>query len=285
MRIRYHGQSRRAPLAVPKAALQAARSAAALLESAPVPELSIIIPAYNEQSRLPGSLRQIVEFLRGERWAGIEILVVNDGSSDQTAEVGHSLAGELAGDGITIAVVDNPGNRGKGYAIRNGMLRASGDWLLFTDADLSAPIEELPKLWDAVQGGAADVAIGSRALDRSLIGVHQSAFREFAGRIFNFIVRVVAGLPFQDTQCGFKIFSKAAAAKIFPRQLLERFGFDVEVLFLARRLGCRVREVPVRWDHCEGTKVSAFGGADAFLDILRVRWNTLRGRYRDTGHR
>lgn len=245
-----------------------------------MPDLSIIIPAYNEQSRLPASLKEIVEYIRGERWSSVEILVVNDGSTDLTGEVGRELASALQTNAIAIEVIDNPGNRGKGYAIRNGMLRAQGDWILFTDADLSAPIEELPKLWDAVQDGKTAVAIGSRALDRSLIGVHQSQFRELAGRIFNLIVRLLTGLPFQDTQCGFKLFSGECARKVFPKQLLERFGFDVEILFLAQRHGFSIAEVPVRWNHCEGTKVGTLSGADAFLDILRVRWNAIRGRYR-----
>jgi glycosyltransferase involved in cell wall biosynthesis len=177
-------------------------------------------------------------------------------------------------------VLANPGNRGKGYSVRHGMLRAEGDWVLFTDADLSAPIAELDKLMRAVEQHRADVAIGSRALDRSLIGVHQSWFREQAGRVFNLMVRLVVGLPFWDTQCGFKLFSSHAAREVFRRVRLEGFGFDVEALFLARRLGFRVVEVPVRWDHVEGTKVHLWrDSVRMFLDLLRVRLNQLRGLY------
>jgi dolichyl-phosphate beta-glucosyltransferase len=152
---------------------------------------------------------------------------------------------------------------------------------LFTDADLSAPIEELDKLARAVSSGSFDVAIGSRALDRSLIGVHQPWFRETMGRIFNLAVRLSTGLPYADTQCGFKLFRRDAAHKIFSRQLLERFGFDVEILYLAKKFGFRVTEVPVRWDHVEGTKVSTLAGADAFLDGWRVRRNDWANKYDD----
>ncbi len=159
------------------------------------------------------------------------------------------------------------------------MLEARAEWALFSDADLSAPIEELEKLWRAVEGSGAAGAIGSRALDRKLIGVHQSAARENIGRLFNLAMRVVTGLPYWDTQCGFKLFAAEAARRIFSRQLLDGFGFDVEVLFLARELGYRILEVPVRWDNVEGTKVSPLRGMAAFLDPLRVRWNQFRGRY------
>jgi len=160
-------------------------------------------------------------------------------------------------------------------------MEARGEWILFTDADLSAPIEELDKLLDACRARGAEIAFGSRALDRSLIQVHQSFFRENAGRAFNLIMRVATGLPYRDTQCGFKLFQAAAAREIFRRQRLERFGFDVEVLFLARRLGYTAVEVPVRWSHAEGTKVSMLrDSAGMFLDLVRVRWNQLRGLYR-----
>ena len=157
----------------------------------------------------------------------------------------------------SVRVLRNPGNRGKGYAVRHGMLEAKGEWTLFTDADLSTPIEELEKLWTAAQEAGAQVAIGSRALDRSLIGVHQPLFRESAGKLFNLTVRVITGLPFRDTQCGFKLFETSAAREIFRRQQLERFGFDVEVLFIARKLGYSSIEVPVRWNDVAGTKVGA----------------------------
>jgi hypothetical protein len=161
------------------------------------------------------------------------------------------------------------------------MLEAKGEWVLFSDADLSAPIEELDKLLEAACEQGGSVVIGSRALDRSLIAIHQSYFRETAGRIFNLMMRALTGLPFKDTQCGFKLFERRAAREIFSRQKLERFGFDAEVLFIARLRGFHTVEIPVRWSHSEGTKVSMFrDSANMFLDLLRVRWNHVRGSYR-----
>jgi len=237
--------------------------------------ISIIIPAYNEQKRLPATLEQVICYLRRGNWVFSEILVVDDGSSDATAEV----AGQLVSEYPALRVLRNPGNRGKGYAVRHGIQECRGAWALATDADLSTPVEELEKLWQAAEQSGAPLVIGSRALDRRLIGVHQSWFRENVGRLFNLGMRVITGLPFRDTQCGFKLFETAAAREIFQRQLLDGFGFDVEVLFLARRLGYRALEVPVKWNNAQGTKVSALRGLDAFLDPLRVRWNQVRGRY------
>jgi glycosyltransferase involved in cell wall biosynthesis len=180
-----------------------------------------------------------------------------------------------------VRLLRNPGNRGKGYSVRHGVLEAKGEWVLFTDADLSAPIEELEKLIAATRQQKADIAIGSRALDRSLIEEHQSFFRETAGRIFNLLLRLLTGLPFHDTQCGFKLYRREAAQEVFRRQRLERFGFDAEVLYIARKLGYRCVEVPVRWSHSAGTKVRMLRDSlDMFLDLLRVRWNDVRGRYR-----
>src|SRR3954466_14441174 len=177
-------------------------------------------------------------------------------------------------------VLENLGNRGKGYSVRHGMLDAKGDWALLTDADLSAPIEELDRLWNAVEKEHAQAAIGSRALDRSLIGVHQPMFREVIGRFFNLAMRAITGLPFHDTQCGFKLFQSAAAQEVFGRQTLDGFGFDVEVLYIAQHLGYRTLEVPVHWNDVAGTKVSMTRAFAAFLDPIKVRWNALCGRYR-----
>jgi glycosyltransferase involved in cell wall biosynthesis len=237
--------------------------------------ISIIIPAYNEEKRLPATLAHVISYFRRGGWEFAEILVVDDGSSDATAQV----AGHMQDEFRALRVLRNPGNRGKGYAVRHGMLECRGAWALFTDADLSSPIEELDKLWQTAEKTGASVAVGSRALDRRLIGVHQSWFRENAGRLFNLVMRLVTGLPFRDTQCGFKLFEAGAAREIFRRQLLDGFGFDVEDLFIARRLGYRAVEVPVRWNDVQGTKVSPLRGLTAFLDPLRVRWNQIRGRY------
>jgi glycosyltransferase involved in cell wall biosynthesis len=233
--------------------------------------ISIVIPAYNEEKRLFGTLASIGRYLEKTPWEFAEIVVVNDGSGDKTADVA-SAAGAR--------VLDNPGNRGKGYSVRRGMLDAKGDWALLTDADLSAPIEELDRLWRAVEKEHTQGAIGSRALDRSLIGVRQPRFREIMGKFFNLTMRVITGLPFHDTQCGFKLFESAAAREIFSRQTLDGFGFDVEVLYIAQHLGYRTLEVPVRWNDVAGTKVSMSRGLAAFLDPIKVRWNGIRGIYR-----
>jgi len=239
--------------------------------------ISIIIPAYNEEERLPAALDAVLVHLSARGFSFAEVVVVDDGSRDGTARV----AAEYAKTHPSVRLLRNPGNRGKGYSVRHGMLEAAGDWLLFTDADLSAPIAELDKLMEAARDRRAAVVVGSRALDRSLIGVHQPYFRETAGRIFNLAVRLLTGLSFWDTQCGFKLFEGRAAREIFRRQRLERFGFDVEVLFIARLLGYRAVETPVRWNHAAGTKVSMFRDSlGMFLDLLRIRSFQLRGYYR-----
>ena len=233
--------------------------------------ISIIIPAYNEEKRLPATLRRVQDYLRRSAWEFAEIIVVDDGSQDGTATVAR---------GAGLRVLENPGNRGKGYTVRHGMLEAQGDWTLFSDADLSSPIEELEKLWAVAEKQKPAVVIGSRAMDRSLIGVRQPFFRDRIGRLFNLLMRVVTGLPFRDTQCGFKLFETKAARAIFSRQQLNGFGFDVEILFIARRLGYQCIEVPVRWNDVAGTKVNLWRGLAAFLDPLKVRWNGLTRVYK-----
>jgi glycosyltransferase involved in cell wall biosynthesis len=238
--------------------------------------ISIVIPAYNEEARLPETVRRIEEYLAGAGWEFHEILIVDDGSTDGTAAAAEKFAEANA----NIRVLRNPGNRGKGYSVRHGMLEACAEWRLLSDADLSAPIEELDKLWTAACRRKAAVAIGSRALDRSLIGVHQPGFRETAGRIFNGVMRLMTGLKIADTQCGFKLFRADVAQAVFSRQRLERFGFDVEVLYVADRLGYEIVEVPVRWNHAEGSKVGMMSGLQAFVELAEVRMNSLSGRYK-----
>jgi dolichyl-phosphate beta-glucosyltransferase len=238
--------------------------------------LSIVIPAYNEERRLPSTLDTVLTWLNGGAFADAEVLVVDDGSSDGTAAV---VEASSAAD-PRVRLLRNPGNRGKGYAVRHGMLEARGAWIVFSDADLSAPIEELPKLLGAAQGKNAAVAIGSRALDRTLIGVHQSRWREMSGIVFNLLMRLLTGLSFADTQCGFKLYRRDAARQVFERQRLEGFGFDVEDLFIAHRLGLAAIEVPVKWNNVEGTKVGLTQGLRSFLDLLVIRWNGIRGVYR-----
>jgi glycosyltransferase involved in cell wall biosynthesis len=238
--------------------------------------LSIIIPAYNERSRLPVTLERIVAYMKKAGWQQWEIIVVDDGSTDGTGE----LAVAAHNTNPCIRVLRNPGNRGKGYAVRHGMLDSKMDWRLLTDADLSAPIEELEKLWNAVKDGGAQIAIGSRALDRSLIGVHQPGFRESAGKMFNFVMRSFIGLHIRDTQCGFKLFRGDTAGPVFERQQIQRFGFDVEALFVAQKLGFRIAEIPVRWNHVDGSKVGMLNGAQSFVDLAKIRLYQISGKYR-----
>ncbi len=240
-----------------------------------MPSVSIIIPAYNEEARLPATLGAVVAYLRQKNFAFVEVVVVDDGSRDGTVE----LVERWRRDHACIRLLKNPGNRGKGFTVRHGVLDAKGDWILYTDADLSAPIAELDKLMAAAQRVEAQVAIGSRAIDRSLVGVHQSAFRELSGRAFNVLMRLITGLPFLDTQCGFKLFSAAAAREIFSRQQLDGFSFDVEDLVIAKSLGLRAIEVPVVWNNVEGTKVSTLAGVASFLALIGIRWRALTGRY------
>jgi glycosyltransferase involved in cell wall biosynthesis len=238
------------------------------------PELSIVIPSYNEELRLPASLEKIAAYLR-EKHPSTEVLVVDDGSTDKTAQVAESWKDRIPG----LRVLSNGMNRGKGFSVRHGSLEAVGNIVLFTDADLSAPIEEGEKLFAALQ--TCDVAIGSRAVDRSLIEVHESPFREFAGIIFNRIVRLILWLPFVDTQCGFKAFRRERCRIIFEQQTIERFGFDPELLYLARHHGLKIKEVPVRWAHSPATKVSMMRDSVLmFVDVFVIRWNGLMGRYR-----
>jgi glycosyltransferase involved in cell wall biosynthesis len=237
------------------------------------PDLSIVIPAYNEERRLPLALGKIRKYI-DEKGIDAEVLVVDDGSHDSTA----AIVKQWQHDWPALRLVSNGTNHGKGFSVRHGMLEARGRIALFTDADLSAPIEESPKLLSALNSN--DVAIGSRAVDRSLIAVHQSALREWAGIIFNGFVRFITGVPFRDTQCGFKAFVVAPSRIIFEQQRIERFGFDPEILFLAKRQGLRAVEVPVRWAHDPATKVHVYRDSIAmFFDLLIIRWNALIGRY------
>jgi glycosyltransferase involved in cell wall biosynthesis len=241
--------------------------------NSPAPELTIVIPAYNEERRLPEALRRIREFLK-TRAIPAEVIVVDDGSSDGTPDVVAVARNVLPG----IRIVSNGRNYGKGYSVRHGLLEARGRMVLFTDADLSAPIEEADKLLAALAN--ADVAIGSRGVDRSLIEVHQSRMRELAGIVFNLLVRVVTGLRFVDTQCGFKAFVREPSRIIFEQQRIKRFGFDPEILFLAKRHGLRTVEIPVRWAHDPQTKVHVYRDSlYMFGELLLIRWNWLLGRY------
>lgn len=235
---------------------------------------SIVIPAYNEGERLGATLEKVLGYVREQGWDA-EVIVVNDGSRDNTAEI----AREFAEKDPMLRLVENPGNRGKGYAVRNGMLNARGEVVVFSDADLSSPIVEMPKLLRALSAGA-DIAIGSRWLRAELQTQRQSLHRQLFGRIFNGLNRVILGLRYKDTQCGFKAFTRRAAQTILPLQRIERWGFDPEILFLARKFGFRVEEVAVRWGHCGGTRINpVMDGARMFQEMVRIRWYDLTGKY------
>ena len=235
---------------------------------------SIVIPAYNEGTRLGPTLERVLAYVREQGWDA-EVIVVNDGSRDNTAEIVRRFAEK---DPV-LRLVENPGNRGKGYAVRNGMLSARGEIVVFSDADLSSPIEEMPKLLAALAAGA-DIAIGSRWLRAELQTQRQSLHRQMFGRVFNGLNRVILGLRFKDTQCGFKAFTRRATQMILPLQRIERWGFDPEILFLARKFGFRVDEVPVRWGHVGGTRINPLlDGSRMFQEMVRVRWYDMTGKY------
>lgn len=239
------------------------------------PRYSIVVPAYNESKRLGGTLQQILDHVHRQKWS-VEIVVVDDGSRDDTVQI----AGQFAAHHPEIRLIKNPGNRGKGYAVRNGMLQTRGEVLLFTDADLSAPITEAGKLFAALQGGA-DVAIGSRWLDPSLQFRRQSLRRRLLSRLYHIYLRLLLGLHYRDTQCGFKAFTSSAAAIIFPMQRIQRWGFDPEILYLARCQGMKVVEIPVAWGHGEGSKINPLrDGIRMGTDALKIRWYAWTGKYR-----
>jgi dolichyl-phosphate beta-glucosyltransferase len=245
--------------------------------------LTIIIPAYNEANRIGPTLDEVLRFLRLAPYRA-EVIVVNDGSSDRTAEVVSEREADYREAGHELRLVTNTPNRGKGYSVRRGVGEARGEVVLFTDADLSSPITEAPKLIEPIFEGRADVVFGSRALNRKLIGVRQPALREFGGKVFNVFMQVITGLPYKDTQCGFKAFRREAARPVFALQRIERFGFDPEVLYIARKQGWRLLEVPVVWNHAEGGELQskmnyARDSANMFMDLLRIRLNDMRGSY------
>jgi glycosyltransferase involved in cell wall biosynthesis len=235
---------------------------------------SIVIPAFNESARIPTTLQSVVACIRERGWQA-EVIVVNDGSSDSTA----NLVQAFSSSAPEVRLIENPGNRGKGYSVRAGMLQALGEVVLFTDSDLSAPIEEAERLFDAIAAGA-DIAIGSRWLESGRQTHRQPLYRQFFGRCFNAVTRAVMGLPFADTQCGIKAFTREAAQTVFQLQTIERWGFDPEILFIALKRGFRVVEVPVSWAHDERSRVSYLkDGLKMLEEIAIIRWNALRGRY------
>ena len=238
------------------------------------PKYSIVIPAYNESARIPATLHSVVDTIRARGWDA-EVVVVNDGSRDNTAEVVRTFAGTAP----EVRLLENPSNRGKGYSVRHGVLQALGDVVMFTDADLSSPMDEAEGLFAAIANGA-DIAIGSRWLATSRQTHRQPLYRQVFGRCFNLLTRMVMNLPFADTQCGFKAFTRAAAHTVFQLQTIERWGFDPEILFIALKRGYEVKEVPVSWAHDARTRISYLrDGLQMLKELAIVRWNALLGRY------
>jgi dolichyl-phosphate beta-glucosyltransferase len=238
------------------------------------PDYSIVIPAFNEKARIGQTLERVLECVHGHGW-NAEVLVVNDGSRDNTAAI---VEGFAAQDPI-VRLINNPSNRGKGYSVRNGMLQATGAIVMFTDADLSSPMEEAELLFAAIREGA-DIAIGSRWLEVKRQTLRQPLYRRFFGRCFNAVTRMVMALPFADTQCGFKAFTREAARTVFQLQRIERWGFDPEILFIAIKRGYSIREVPVTWGHDERSRMSYLkDGLKMLEELVYVRWNALTGVY------
>ena len=238
------------------------------------PACSIVIPAFNESARIDATLREVVSCIRSHDWDA-EVIVVNDGSTDTTARqvLDFSLSAP------EVRLIENPGNRGKGFSVRHGLLQARGEIVMFTDADLSAPIHEAERLFAAI-GHGADIAIGSRWLDRSRQVHRQPLYRQFFGRCFNMITRSVMGLKFHDTQCGFKAFTRPAAQTVFQLQTIEGWGFDPEILFIATKRGLRIEEVPVTCGHDERTRISYLrDGFHMLREMMIIRRNALIGRY------
>ena len=223
------------------------------------------------------TLDRVLAFVHEQNWDA-EVVVVDDGSRDNTADLVRQYSEK---NGI-VRLLQNPGNHGKGYSVRNGVLNAQGAIVLFTDADLSSPIEEAPKLIEAIQAGA-DVAIGSRWLRTELQTQRQSVARQIMGRAFNVLLRILLRLPFKDTQCGFKAFRRSTAKVLFPLQKIEGWGFDPEILFLACKLNLKVAEVPVVWAHDEGTRINPLAdGSKMILEMMRIRWYSVTGKYGET---
>lgn len=237
--------------------------------------ISVVIPAYNEEERLIPTLKSVVSYLRS-RNRKFEVLVVDDGSTDKTAVIAQELAASLQ----EIKVLQYGQNRGKGYAVRYGVQHSIGEYVLFNDADGSSPIEGIELLFDAIKNGA-QIAIGSRAMNDSNTTISTVWYRRAIGRVFNLLANILVIPGIKDTQCGFKMFTKKAANYVFSRQRAERFSFDVELLFIGRKGGLKITEVPINWVNIPGSKVR-FGldPLQMFFDMLRFRWNDICNRYR-----
>lgn len=231
--------------------------------------ISVIIPAYNEERRIISTLIKINNYLKTEKY-DYEIIVIDDGSKDRTVEL-------VQQQGFA-KIIRNPGNKGKGYSVKQGMLSAKNEWILFSDADLSTPIEELDKF--KPYAGSHEVMIGSRCLAQSKIALHQPFYRELPGKIFGKMVKLICLKEITDSQCGFKLFSRNAAQKIFSKQTINRFGFDVEILYLAKKYGYSLKEIPITWTNDRQTRLNLFTDSiSMFKDIIKIRINDLLGKY------
>lgn len=245
------------------------------------PAISIVVPAFEELERLGGSITKILSYIE-EQKLDAELIVVDDGSNDGTSKVAEAAAAKFPV--ISTKVIRYEQNRGKGFAVKTGLLASAGDIAIFSDADLSTPIEEMPTLVDPILNDEFDVAFGSRALDRSLIGTHQPWRREQGGKVMNLVIKTMSGLPFYDTQCGFKAFNMVKFRPLLDVMTIDRFGFDVEFLFVAKYHGLRLKEIPVRWNNVEGSKVSVFRDTwRMFTELAQIRRNAKRGIYDKLG--
>ncbi|HHE76873.1 MAG TPA: glycosyltransferase family 2 protein [Candidatus Parcubacteria bacterium] len=236
--------------------------------------LSIIIPAYNEEKRLPKTLLDIDKYLRGQDY-DYEIIVVSDGSTDKTADVVKSLIGKVK----NLKLIDNKVNHGKGFVARQGLLEAEGEIRLFTDADNSTSIDQVEKIFPWIKKGF-DIVIGSRDIEGAVLDPPQPFYRQFLGKAFRLFFHIVCGLwMVKDSQCGFKAFSGKAAEDILPRCRINRFAFDPEILAIGERLGYKIKEIPVRWRNDIHSKVKLSSTIKMALDLLKIRWNLITNKY------
>ncbi len=236
--------------------------------------LSVIVPAYNEEKRLPKTLEEIDKYLSGQSY-DYEIVVINDGSKDKTAEAVKNSISKIK----NLKIIDNKENHGKGYVVRQGMLEAKGDYRVFTDADNSTSIDQVEKMWPSFKEGY-DLVIGSRDIKGAVIAVPQPWYRQMLGEVFNLVVQTIAGLfGIWDTQCGFKGLTKKAAEDIFPRCKIDRWAFDVEILVIAKKLRYKIKEVPIVWVNDPDSKVKLKGMVKMLLEVLQIRINSIKGVY------
>ncbi len=234
--------------------------------------LSVIVPAYNEEKRIAATLRDINDYLKKQAWAS-EILLLNDGSHDKTAEVARSL------NIPNLKIIDNPENHGKGYVVREGMLNAKGAYRLFMDADNSTRISELEKFWPYFQEGF-DIVIGSIEVKGSTVRERAAWYRRALGKLAKILIRLILIWDIYDTQRGFKCFTAESVFKIFPKQTIERWGFDMEILQIAKKQGLKIKELPVSWENPAGSKVTLGSYLSTLRELLKIKWNSVRGKYK-----